>query len=154
MNIKVYQSGLKFMLVNAVKRLYGGEVIFHHSLDKGICASIISEKIIDKEELKRLKNYMNILVKNNLPFKKLLVSKKGLGYLIMYGSQVFNLNLVMTGIIILALLATLMHYLITIIEKIPLLGDIPVIGDMFFTRTYITNFIGIAIFIISYIFPH
>ena len=47
-----------------------------------------------------------------------LVSKAGIGYLIMYGSQVFNLNLVMTGIIILALLATLMHYLITIIEKI------------------------------------
>lgn len=76
MNIKVYQSGLKFMLVNAVKRLYGGEVIFHHSLDKGICASIISEQIIDKDELKRLKNYMNVLVKNNIPFKKLLVSKK------------------------------------------------------------------------------
>ena len=36
-----------------------------------------------------------------------------------------------------------------LIEKVPFLGDIPVIGDMFFTRTYITNFIGIAIFIIS-----
>jgi len=30
-----------------------------------------------------------------------LVSKKGIGYLITYGSQVFNLNLVMSGIIIL-----------------------------------------------------
>lgn len=35
------------------------------------------------------------------------------------------------------------------IDKIPLLGDIPVIGQMFFQRTYITNFIGILIFIIS-----
>ena len=31
---------------------------------------------------------------------ELLVSKEGLGYLINYGSQVFNLNLVMTGVIL------------------------------------------------------
>lgn len=31
---------------------------------------------------------------------ELLVSKEGIGYLIIYGSQVFNLNLVMTGIIL------------------------------------------------------
>ena len=46
-----------------------------------------------------------------------LVSKAGVGYLIMYGSQVFNLNLVMTGIIILAVMASLMYYLIVFIEK-------------------------------------
>ena len=47
-----------------------------------------------------------------------LVSKAGVGYLIMYGSQVFNLNLVMTGIIILAIMASLMYYVIVLIEKI------------------------------------
>ncbi len=46
-----------------------------------------------------------------------LVSKAGVGYLIMYGSQVFNLNLVMTGIILLAIMASLMYYLILFIEK-------------------------------------
>ena len=46
-----------------------------------------------------------------------LVSKAGVGYLIMYGSQVFNLNLVFTGIIILAVMASLMYYLILFIEK-------------------------------------
>ena len=46
-----------------------------------------------------------------------LVSKAGIGYLIMYGSQVFNLNLVMTGIIILAVMASVMHYIIIFIEK-------------------------------------
>lgn len=46
-----------------------------------------------------------------------LVSKAGIGYLIMYGSQVFDLNLVMTGIILLITLAALMHYIITFIEK-------------------------------------
>lgn len=46
-----------------------------------------------------------------------LVSKAGVGYLIMYGSQVFNLNLVMTGIILLSVMATLLYYLIVFIEK-------------------------------------
>ncbi len=48
---------------------------------------------------------------------ELLVSKEGLGYLINYGSQVFNLNLVMTGIIILALVSTVMYYSVVLIEK-------------------------------------
>lgn len=46
-----------------------------------------------------------------------LVSKKGIGYLILYGSQVFNLNLVMTGIIILCIMATSLYYVIYYIEK-------------------------------------
>ena len=41
-----------------------------------------------------------------------LVSKKGIGYLILYGSQVFNLDLVMAGIIVLGLVATIMYYII------------------------------------------
>ena len=36
MNLKIYQSGLKFMFINAVKRLFNGEVYFEHSLDHGI----------------------------------------------------------------------------------------------------------------------
>ena len=47
-----------------------------------------------------------------------LVSKAGIGYLIMYGSQVFNLNLVMTGVILLAIMASLLYYLIIFLEKI------------------------------------
>lgn len=35
------------------------------------------------------------------------------------------------------------------IEKVPFLGDIPVIGDMFFRNTYITTYIGIAILVLS-----
>ena len=46
-----------------------------------------------------------------------LVSKAGIGYLIMYGSQVFNLNLVMTGVILLAIMASLLYYIIVFIEK-------------------------------------
>ena len=48
---------------------------------------------------------------------ELLVSKKGLGYLIMYGSQVFNINLVITGVILLAIISYLMYEIIIFIEK-------------------------------------
>ena len=46
-----------------------------------------------------------------------LVSKEGIGYLIMYGSQVFNLDLVITGTIILCLVAVIMYYLVQLLEK-------------------------------------
>jgi len=48
---------------------------------------------------------------------ELLVSKKGLGYLIMYGSQVFNINLVITSVFILGIVSYLMYYLISLLEK-------------------------------------
>ena len=46
-----------------------------------------------------------------------LVSKAGLGYLIVYGGQVFKLDLVMASIVIICILAALMYYLVSILEK-------------------------------------
>ena len=48
---------------------------------------------------------------------ELLVSKEGLGYLIMYGSQVFNITLIISSVIIIGLLAALLNSIITYIEK-------------------------------------
>ena len=47
-----------------------------------------------------------------------LVSKAGIGYLINYGSQVFNLNLVYAGIIILLIVSYLMYLIVIYIEKV------------------------------------
>lgn len=47
-----------------------------------------------------------------------LASRNGLGYLIMYGGQVFKLDLVMMGIFILSLIAFLMYGIVVLIEKI------------------------------------
>lgn len=47
-----------------------------------------------------------------------LVSKGGIGYLIVYGGQVFKLDLVMTSVIILAIVAAVMYESIEILEKI------------------------------------
>ncbi len=52
-----------------------------------------------------------------------LVSKKGIGYLINYGSQVFNLNLVISGIIILMVVSYLMYIIVSYIEKILIKKD-------------------------------
>jgi len=48
---------------------------------------------------------------------ELLVSKEGIGYLIMYGSQVFNLNLVMTGVFLLGIVSFILYALVSYIEK-------------------------------------
>lgn len=47
-----------------------------------------------------------------------LVSKEGIGYLLVYGSQVFKLDLVMASTVILCLLATLMYLSVALLEKI------------------------------------
>lgn len=47
-----------------------------------------------------------------------LAANEGLGYLIIYGSQVFKLDWVMLSIIILCMMATLLYQLINILEKV------------------------------------
>jgi len=46
-----------------------------------------------------------------------LVSRAGLGYLIVYGSQVFNMDLVMASVLILAVAAVVMYRLVLRVEK-------------------------------------
>ena len=47
-----------------------------------------------------------------------LVSKEGIGYLVVYGGQVFRLDLVMMGVIVLCLIALIMYKIVNIIEYI------------------------------------
>lgn len=51
-----------------------------------------------------------------------LVSKAGLGYLIVYGGQVFQLDLVMASVLILAVAAALMYQGVVYLEKVLLKG--------------------------------
>lgn len=46
-----------------------------------------------------------------------LVSQAGLGYLIVYGSQIFKLDWVMLSVVILAILSAVLYKLIVILEK-------------------------------------
>lgn len=46
-----------------------------------------------------------------------LVSRKGIGYLIVYGGQVFRLDLVMMGVVVLGICALLMYQGVALLEK-------------------------------------
>ena len=100
-------------------------------------------KNVDEEKIKMLKsfgaskwqiltklvlpgNIVNIvdIVKINIGMSwvgvimgEFIVSRAGIGYLIVYGSQVFKLDLVMMGVFILAIIAYLMYQIVNIIEK-------------------------------------
>ena len=95
----------------------------------------IKIKLLQSFKASKKQIYFKLLLPNSLPtiistlkinismsligviMGEFLVSKEGIGYLIMYGSQVFNLDLVITGIIILCVVAVLMYYIILYIEK-------------------------------------
>ena len=47
-----------------------------------------------------------------------MVSKAGIGYLIVYGGQVFKLDLVMSAVVILCVLAAAMYALVSLLERI------------------------------------
>ena len=106
-------------------------------------------KNVDKEKIKMLKSFgaskIQILFKLIIPsnFSNLisvikinvgmawigvivgefLVSRAGIGYLIMYGGQIFNLDLVMMGVFVLAILAYGMWKIIDVIESRIIMKD-------------------------------
>ncbi len=47
-----------------------------------------------------------------------IVSKAGIGYLIVYGGQVFKLDLVMSAVVILCILAAAMYALVSLLERL------------------------------------
>ena len=80
----------------------------------------IYKKVILPYNLKNIIATLKINVSMNLIgviMGELLVSKQGLGYLIMYGSEVFNINLVITSVFVLGIISTILYYLIDYYEK-------------------------------------
>lgn len=99
---------------------------------------------VDEEKIKMLKSFkatkLQILFKLILPANignlinitkinigmawvgvivgEFLVSRNGIGYLIVYGSQVFKLDIVMMGVFVLAICAWVMYEILNIVEKL------------------------------------
>lgn len=93
--------------IKIVKSMNGNKFqIYYHVILKGNYI-----KIIESFKLNISMCFVGVIM------GELLVSKQGIGYLIMYGSQVFNMNLVFTGIILLIILTILLYILIEYIEK-------------------------------------
>jgi NitT/TauT family transport system permease protein len=80
----------------------------------------IFTNLVLRGNIKTLVNTLKISISLSLIgviMGELLVSKKGLGYLITYGSQVFNLNLVITSIFILGIMSYLLYLSVDLLEK-------------------------------------
>ena len=86
----------------------------------GATKSQIFTKLIFRGNIPTLINTLKINISLSLIgviMGELLVSKQGLGYLITYGSQVFNLNLVITSIFILGIISYILYIIIDLLEK-------------------------------------
>lgn len=80
----------------------------------------IFRKIIFPSNLDNIASCLKINISMSLIgviMGELLVSKCGIGYLIMYGSQVFNLDLVISSIIILAFISYFMYFILDFFTK-------------------------------------
>lgn len=72
-------------------------------------------KVVLPSNYKNIINTLKINISMNLIgviMGELLVSKKGIGYLIMYGSQVFNIDLVIMGVVILGFISYILYLII------------------------------------------
>lgn len=80
----------------------------------------IFRKVVIPSNLNNIFNAFKINISMSLIgviMGELLVSKKGLGYLIMYGSQVFNIDLIITSVFVLGILSFLIYYVLKLLEK-------------------------------------
>ena len=80
----------------------------------------IFKKLVFRGNIPSLINTLKINISMSLIgviMGELLVSKQGLGYLITLGSQTFNLNLIITSIVLLALLSYLLYIIVDKIQK-------------------------------------
>ena len=57
------------------------------------------------------------MIYTNVIIDEFLISKAGIGYLILYGTQVFNLNIVKSSIILIMIMSFIIYEIISIFEK-------------------------------------
>ena len=98
--ISVY-TGFKQTNINSIKLLKSFKAVFPTNI----------YTIINSLKINLSMTFVGVIM------GELLVSKEGLGYLINYGSQVFNINLVMSGIILLCILTSILYVIMLLIEK-------------------------------------
>ena len=87
--------------------------IYHASYKDYITKLIIPYSKDNIIEALKLNSAMTLI---GVIMGEFLCSKEGIGYLILYGTQIFNLSLVMSGILILLVLSGLFYLLIVYIE--------------------------------------
>ncbi len=74
---KMYKCGLEFIFEVALKELYPKlEINYQHSVPKGFLGEIIGDKILNQDDISKIKNVMARIISEDKIFKKLNVKKK------------------------------------------------------------------------------
>jgi len=74
---KIYKSGLEFIFEVALKEIFpDADIIYQHSVPKGVLGEIESNHIITQEDLVKIKSVMARIIAEDKPFKKLNIKKK------------------------------------------------------------------------------
>ncbi len=75
---KIYTKGLEYVYLLAVRELYGDKAIVEikHSLDKCLYTELNMKRKIDKNVIDNIKTKMKEIIKEDLPFRNVSVSRK------------------------------------------------------------------------------
>lgn len=74
---KIYKSGLEFIFEVALKEVFPDlEITYQHSVPKGFLGEIIGNRILNQEDLGKIKEVMARIVSDDIRFKKLNIKKK------------------------------------------------------------------------------
>lgn len=72
---RVYERGLIYLYIKAIKDVMGCDVVIEHSIDRGIYTEVIRDKELTEADLIKIKDHMAELVRLSIPFEKLSVSR-------------------------------------------------------------------------------
>ncbi len=73
---KVYERGLIFLYIKAVKDVLNCDVLIEHSIDRGIYTEVLNEAgIIEQKDVELIEEKMHQLVAEKLPFEKKSISR-------------------------------------------------------------------------------
>ena len=112
---KMYQAGLKFVLEAALKDIYKDEfeVVFNHSIMRGIHASIVGDRAFTLDDVKRVREQMSKIILEDLPFRKLNVdSKEAYNYFYKMGEieKSWNIHNITNQVVLLYKLENYINY--------------------------------------------
>ena len=72
---RVYERGLIFLYIKAVKDVLGCDVIIQHSIDRGIFTEVVRDTELTDNDVEQIEARMKELVTKKIPFEKLSVSR-------------------------------------------------------------------------------
>lgn len=74
---KMYQAGIKFIFEVALKETFPGlDVIYEHSVPKGMLAEITGDKSLTNEDIAKIKGAMAKIIDENIIFERYNIEKK------------------------------------------------------------------------------